>query len=396
MFHAAERMNRQTALTASYLNEMVRLKTNPVASKGEVGLSHAEQQELAAENAMYDTQQTNGGAVLDTTARYAQNGLGRVAMMYKIFGLQMYYTQGKLLAQALGAEKDPILRSQARAQLALIQAHVLAIAGVSGLTAYGMLSSVFGMFDDDDELDTDSRWRTAMGETAYKGGINALTQLLGGEGVDVSSRVGLSHLLIGSNRFDFDPSAEKTIVKTLGGPAYGYLSQALFRGVSDIWEGEYQRGIENVLPAAFRNASKATLRYGPEGANTRRGDPIMGEMGAGLLAAQFLGFAPAEYTRNQERNQVLKGIDRAVNEDRSMLTRKLYIAMRQGDTMGMQEQYKKISDFNEKHPNFRLDPKAIKASLKQHMKTSQKMHDGVLFSPKMRATLEQLGRGYDD
>ena len=122
----------------------------------------------------------------------------------------------------------------------------------------------------------------------------------------------------------------------------------------------------------------------------------MGEMGAGLLAAQFLGFAPAEYTRNQERNQVLKGIDHAVNEDRSMLTRKLYIAMRQGDTMGMQEQYKKISDFNEKHPNFRLDPKAIKASLKQHMKTSQKMHDGVLFSPKMRATLEQLGRGYDD
>ena len=115
----------------------------------------------------------------------------------------------------------------------------------------------------------------------------------------------------------------------------------------------------------------------------------------GLLTAQFLGFAPAEYTRNMERNQVLKRIDRTANENRTKLLRKYYIAMRIGDTQGMQDTMQEINTFNRKHPSAVITPETIKRSMAQHMKTSATMYNGVTLSPNMRAKLEEIGRGFD-
>ncbi len=58
-------------------------------------ISTKEEKQQAAETALYKTQQTNGGAVTETGARHAQNDLGRVALMYKNYGIQMYYTMFK-------------------------------------------------------------------------------------------------------------------------------------------------------------------------------------------------------------------------------------------------------------------------------------------------------------
>jgi len=308
----------------------------------------------------------------------------------------MYYMQLKTLKQLLDKNADPELRMMAFKQLAGIQTAVLGMAGVSGLTAVGVATAIMDLFLDDDEENAETIMRKYLGEGLYKGGVNMGTKaIFGGEGVDVSSRVGLSNLLIASNRYNFDPSMEKSIISTLGGPAYGYGSQVV-RGVKDMMNGETQRGVENVLPAAIRNMVKSVGRYGDEGALTRRGDPIMGDIGTGLLAAQFLGFAPAEYTLNQERNQVLKGIDRAVNEQRTKLLRKYYISSRLGDDSGFKDNLKEIEAFNKKHPNNRIDQKSIRNSMKKHRESSAKMHYGVLFSPKMKRDLEQLSDEWND
>jgi hypothetical protein len=205
--------------------------------------------------------------------------------------------------------------------------------------------------------------------------------------------MGLSHLILASNRYNFDPSVEKSIVTTLGGPAYGYGSQVI-RGARDLLQGETQRGIENILPAALRNMVKSG-RYFTEGPTTRRGDPIMGDPGLGLVAAQFFGFAPAEYTLNQERNQVLKGIDRAVNEERTLLSRRYYIALRMGDISGAQDVMDSITKFNKKWPQFAIDGEYLQKSLKSHRATSQKMHNGVLFSPALNTTMQMLSDEWD-
>jgi hypothetical protein len=72
--------------------------------------------------------------------------------------------------------------------------------------------------------------------------------------------------------------------------------------------------LRKILPTGFSNALKS-IRYATEGANTMRGDPIVGEMSYANAAGQFFGFAPAEYTRQLEINANVKGIDRAVSEE---------------------------------------------------------------------------------
>jgi hypothetical protein len=252
------------------------------------------------------------------------------------------------------------------------------------------------MFLDDDEEDAATLTRKFFGETAYKGGANFLSKgILGGEGSDISSRVGLSNLILAHNRYNFNPSVEKDIVMKLGGPAYGYGSQIL-RGIADVYDGETQRGLENILPAAFRNLAKSAFRYGDEGALTRRGDPIMDNIGGRLILAQMLGFAPAEYTLNQERNQILKGIDRATNEKRTKLLRRYYTSSRMGDQDTFDDNLKAIDKFNEKWPTFRISPKSIKNSMKKHKETSREMFNGVVFSPKMRKELMNLSEEWDN
>jgi hypothetical protein len=312
-------------------------------------------------------------------------------MMFKSFGIMMYTMQAKLLHKMVKG-KTEYERKEAVRQFFGVQGMVALMSGVQGITLYGMVAMVANMFLDEDEEDFETITRKYLGEGVYKGGINQLSRVLGGEGVDVASRIGLSNLIIASNRYNFDPSVEKSIVKTIGGPFYGYTSQ-IGRGVGDFAEGEYQRGFENILPAAFRNAVKATTRYPQEGIRTRRGDPIMGDVGPGLLAAQFFGFAPAEYTRNQERAQSLKGIDRPTNERRTKLLWLLYRAQRFGDdTTDIMDD---IIEYNEKNPDNAIDGKAIATSRKRHMETDPKMYNGVLLSPKMSARLRELGDGWD-
>ena len=397
-FHTAERFNRQITLGGTYLNELQRLtEANDKLPDGKKR-SEAEIQQEAVEIALYDTQQTNGGAVLSTAARVTQMPLGRVAMMYKGFGIQMYYTQFKTAMEALGADKSltPEQRKIAFKQIMGIQGSALLMSGVQGLTLYGMVAAVANMFLDDDEEDFETITRDYLGEALYKGGFNQLLAGLGVE-VDVASRIGLSNLIIASNRYNFDPSMEKTIVQTLGGPAYGYMSQ-IARGVKDVMDGEVQRGVENITPSAVRNALKATFRYSDEGILTRRKDPILDDLGTGELVAQFFGFAPAEYTRNQERNQLLKGIEKDVLGTRSKLLRKLYIARRSGDSEGVTDTIEEIREFNSSRMgrNYVIDADAMRRSIKKHMETSARMYNGVTLNPKLRRELLEIGEDFNE
>ena len=399
-FHITERSNRQVAIIGAYLNEMARFKDTNKLTSTEKALSKAEIQEHAIKQALMDAQMTNGGSHLTTAPRWAQKDIGRVAMMYKAFGINMYYMQFMTFKRSLKAlDKDPDVQKAARAAMKQywgIQGAVTLLSGVSGLTMYGILAGMYNMFKDDDDEDFETLTRKAIGEEWYKGGLNAASAFIPGlgEGVDVSSRIGLSNLLIGSNKYDFDPSMEKSILKGLGGPAYGFTSQQI-RGIQDLLDGEIQRGAENIMPSAFRNAFKALGRYRTEGALTRRGDPIMGEIGGGLLATQFFGFAPAEYTRKQEQNQVYKGIEKSANEQRTKLLKQRYLAIRMGDYDELKDVMEEIMEYNRKHPINRIDVDAMDSSLKQHMKTTQQMHNGVLFSPKMRQEMQPMMDDWD-
>jgi hypothetical protein len=381
-FNLAERMNRQTTMVSAYNLEVARLKKENNKSS-----LNATELEKAANEAIRITQETNGGSFIETSPRLAQKGMLRVALMYKSYGLRMYHTMFKSGRQLIdnafpNTAEGRRLRKEAITQLVGWHGSALFLAGVQGVPLYGAASIVWNMLHGDDEEDFDTAVRTYLDEGWYKGAINKIT------GVDVATRIRLTELLIQDNRYS-GGTPEEVIGFHLGGPAFS-TGKRFYRAVEDFSKGEIERGIESTLPAGLANMYK-TLPFGryqrDEGILTRRGDPIYDDISSGEMLGQFFGFAPNEYTKRQELNYRAKEIDRTVNEKRSLLLKKIYMATRVGDGEERRVIFDEIRKFNQKHPTAAIDYRSLKRSMKQHAKTSAVMHNGILLSPAMRNVL---------
>ena len=154
--------------------------------------------------------------------------------------------------------------------------------------------------------------------------------------------------------------------------------------------------MEQLVPAGVANMLKTTIgRYkGEGGIFTRRGDPIYDDITGGELAWQFFGFPPTRYTFAQEKNQSLKGIEKAVNEKRSKLLKQFYVLSRRGiDTSDV---IRKIEKFNARHSYYAISSDSIRQSYRMHARTSALMHNGVTISPKLRAYLLTLDSQYSN
>jgi len=380
VFHHGERMNRQVALIAAY-----ELELNQMRKKGRTLDAKAEQE--AADYAVYVTELTNGGTAAAAAPRIAQGPLGKVLFMYKRYGVSMYYMLFKTARDAL-KDQDPEVRKAAMKQIAGIYASAALIAGASGVPMFGVAAMIYNIFKGDDDDDMDTAARKWMGELYYSGLGNAVF------GVEIANRVGLSDLLFRDTTTRPSDSVMLSLMEQAGGPVLGVASR-MERGLKLINEGYTQRGIEQMLPSAMGNMLKA-MRFGTEGANTLRGDPITGELGPWNTFAQFFGFAPAEYTRQLEINSSLKNIERKTMEDRTKLLRNFYIATRNGDAQERSEVLKKMLDFNKKHPTAAITPDTIDNSMAQHMKTSAEMYHGITINKSLRPELMRNVREYDD
>ena len=385
MFHNAEVMNRQTTMVAAYdlaLNKIAGGKTPT-----------PEQKQEAAEEALHQTQQINGGATLETGPRYAREGIGRVALMYKGYGVQMYYTMFKTGYEMVKSayKGDKAAASQAFKQLAGIHLSALFFAGVQGLPLYGAVSMLYDMFQEDYEEDADEALRSYLdNDVLYKGLLSEMT------GLDVSQRVKLTDLLFEADRFNSDPSPEEAVGHYFGGPAWSVASRAI-EGFGEIMDGEVERGIESMMPGAIRNAYKGLYRYPrDEGILTRRGDPIYDDITGGDMLTQILGFPPVGYTREIEETSAAKGMESAARSKRQKLLKRLYVATRFGDFDEADAVRDEMDEFNEEEityidPKLVITPDTIERSMRRHMSTTTKMHNGVLLSPYMKSAVDDVG-----
>jgi hypothetical protein len=401
MFHQVERANRQVALVAAYKLELERLRKRPKPS--EANLTEEQRQTRAAERAVYQATEAGGGTTLATAPRWAQQNIGRVALMFKNYGLSLFYLQMKLLKQMTIGSNDPDFTPEDRRvafrQLVGLQLSSFALAGVAGVPLYGAASTIADAFLGDDEEDADMLARRYLGEGLYKGFLSEIS------GLDVSSRIGLTGLLISENRYNTNPSAEESLVAALGGPAWSTFSQ-VSGGVSEFYNamtggpGEMVRGIENMVPAAVRNFIKAGRALSEGGSlDTRRGDVIVGDLGAGELVGQALGFRPASASLQQDLNQMKVRISKNVVQKRSDLSKAYYIALYAGDMDGAKEALDAIRAFNsevaEKYPEAVIDNEYLKGSLKSHQRTTEQTESGVFINPIVRETLRDLASRYD-
>jgi len=211
----------------------------------------------------------------------------------------------------------------------------------------------------------------------------------------MSSRIGLAGMFyrepINSENLPF----YSHVVEGIGGPVVGLATKYADRIPYLLNEGYYARAAEAALPAAFGGMARA-VRFYSEGANTLRGDPLVGEFSLSENALQFFGFSPARLIREYERNAMLKGIDKAIVARGSRIRKRYYFAKKNGDRGLMKQVMREVREFNRDNPQAAIDYKSLEKSFETRMRNTSRMHNGVLFSAKNREMLERMSRQFDD
>jgi hypothetical protein len=358
MFHQGERMNRNVSAIAAYnlkLEDL--LKGRPVSSATEAEMAKA------ADYAIEATELTNSGSMAETAPRISQSSLGSVVFMYKRFGVSMLYLQFKMLNQALRTGKfSKEERKVAKRQILGLFLTSGAIAGIRGMPAVGLIIWLWNMFQDEDEEDADTILQNYVGEGPFNGLLNYVF------GLDIAPRIGMTDLLFRSL-----PNQEATSLAdtafNMAGPIAG-IANRVYDGWGLMMDGEIYRGAERMMPAVIAGGMKS-YRYLGEGATTLRGDPITEDIHPGHVIGQALGFAPAGYTRQLERNALVKRVDRNISESRTRLMRRYYLAMRENDFNALMDVQQEMLDFSLKHPEVAITPESIDASVRQHRVTDE-------------------------
>ena len=398
MFHHGERMTRQVALAAAYrlkVDSMKRAENNlskadfkalTPKQKADLKLSDAKYRE-AADFAIYEVELTNGGTAAASAPRIGQQGIGKVAFLYKRYGIQMMELLTRLTVDSVKGSKAD--KAAARRQLAGTVGGAALVGGVQGLPLYGAVGMVYNLLKGDEDEDFDTENRKFFEEGAYGGLGNYFL------GVDVASRMGLSDLIFRDRLIEKDQSLIMDFIETIGGPVVG-VEQGIERGFDKMFnQGEFVRGVEAMSPAAIRNVLKS-VRFYEEGARTQRGDVIVDDLHPALLVGQFFGFAPAEYTRQLAENAQLKKLDLKSSRQRTNLLRQYYAAVRMGNYSKARKLREDMIEFSRKFPSARITPETLKKSMASHMRTSKNTHYGVTFSSRMMDDMKQSASEYDD
>jgi hypothetical protein len=377
MFHHAERMNREITAVAAFDLEMAKLKNSK--------LSDAEKQAKAIDRAMALVEYTHGAGSTLSGPSLGQSDVGKVLMVFKRFAFSMYYMLFDTMRRSLpikGATGEQLEAIKAaRKQLAGVYGMSALFAGVKGMPLYWIAEAAYNMFQEDDDDDFDTVMRGFLGDFAFKGPVNYLTNL------SIADRVGWTDLLWREQKGSkADASALSQFMETLLGAPYS-IADSILRGKDLIAEGQYERGIEAMLPIGIRNILKGG-RYAVEGANTLRGDAV-GDVNGYNAAMQVLGFAPADLMKKYEENAYMTGKAKEIRAQEKGALKKYYAAMREGDVDGMMDAREKLFALGAKYPELGISEKTINQSVKARDRISNEMHQGVQLDRKLTPYLRQ-------
>ena len=394
--HHMERYTRENTAIATYLMELYKRsgQEGRVSFKqfvsgmrdGSITMDADVMTEVARQT-WRTTDRLNGVPLATDAPLWAQSDIGRVAYLYKRYGLSMIHLLLNTFMRGLKGA-SPETRRTALLQVGSILGSVALISGAQGLPMFHLVAALYNMLKDDDDEDLETVIRTgALGEVGLTGLANHLT------GTNVSERIGLSGIFYrpGFNTEGQTPAG--ILLEGLGGPVVGLFNKYAGRVPELLSEGEYYRATEAAMPSAMGNMLRA-FRYGTEGATTMRGDPIVAEFSPYEIGAQFFGFQPAEYGRQLAINSQLRNIDNALNRRITRLLARRNQAIRAGDRDGVREAMEGIREFNRRYPHAAISSETLDRSLSSFQRTTGRMRSGITFSDRNEAFLERLSREY--
>lgn len=378
MFHHAERFNRQATFIASYR----------LAKEAGAGLEAAfEQAKKATYDGHFDYSSSN-------RPRIMQGNVARVVFLFKQYGQNMIYTmsrQAYLATQSL----NPKERAEARKQLGGMLALHAAAAGGLGLPLVGALLSAASFLgsDDDEPWDAEVALKNAMADAmgpkaaeVMAHGLSRLTPW------DLSGRVALNKLILPDVQEGLEGQRwAESMSSAMLGPVWGIVT-GMAKGVQEMGEGRYQRGLENMLPVALRNPVKA-LRYQEEGAIDKSGVAIKDEVSMSGVLGQAAGFSPSEVRASTEVKSAIYQHDKARMDRRKSLMSQFAQAQMAGDGEGMQEMREAIAKFNAKNPERRITPRQLIMSVRNRERRIEDAEKGVYLPKNRRDAIEAVRFG---
>lgn len=374
LFHHAEKFNRQVTFVAAY-----RL----AREAGADGKAAYQQAVQATYDGHFDYSANNRPRVM-------QGNVARVVLLFKQYSQNMVYTLARNAQQSLKGA-TPQARAEARKALGgLLVMHGMA-AGVLGLPMVTTLLAAASMLggDDDEPWDAEVALRNLLADTfgqkageVLAHGLSRLTPW------DISGRVGLDKLIFPDVQEGLEGQrlGESAMTAALGPVAA--IGINVLKGLQEMSEGRYQRGLEAMAPSVLRGPLKA-WRYETEGVKDKTGIVVQDEVDAAALWGQAAGFSPSSVRNAYEGKAAIVGHDKALQARRSALVEQFAMAAMAGDEQGKAEAREAVARFNEKNPNRRILPMHLAQSVASRQKRIREAQEGVYLPAKRRDAVEQ-------
>lgn len=371
MFHHGEKFNRQASLLAAY-----RLAR-------EAGRDHAQ----AYESAVDEVYKSHFDYSSGNRARVMQGPVARVVLLFKQYSQNMIYTLTRNAVLAAKGDKVAL-----KTLSGLLLSHAMA-AGVLGLPIVGTLLSAATMLggDDDEPWDAKVALRNYIADLIGQKPAEMLMHGLSrGTPFDISGRVGLDKLILPDVQEGLEGArlAESWMTAALG-PVAG-IGLGAAKGAAKIAEGDYLRGLEDMLPVSVRNPIKA-LRLNSEGVKDRSGIPILDDTSAIEEIGQLIGFSPSRSREAMEGKSAVYQAERKLTDRRQALVEQWAHAKMAGDKEGEAEVREQVEAFNSKNPGRRISPAQVMQSVRNRNKRIREAEDGI-YLPKKHADVRDLGR----
>ena len=212
--------------------------------------------------------------------------------------------------------------------------------------------------------------KMGMGEdTARKAGRGTMEAVVRGPasvatGGSLSERVSLDPVNLWLRDPRFSSDTRENVVESVianAGPVVG-LGVNWAEAIELMEQGQYQRAFEKAAPAIVAKPA-AAYRMANEGAKTKSGITLVDNFSAWELAMQSIGLQPERLAQKQKAAIEAKTYEQKVIDKRNTLMNRLW--MERGNTDAYADTIENIQKFNQKYPEYAVEPKDVIDSFKR-------------------------------
>lgn len=212
--------------------------------------------------------------------------------------------------------------------------------------------------------------KMGMGEdTARKAGRGTMEAVVRGPasvvtGGSLSERVSLDPVNLWLRDPRFSTDTRENVVESVianAGPVVG-LGVNWAEAIELMEQGQYQRAFEKAAPAIVAKPA-AAYRMADEGAKTKSGITLIDNFSAWELAMQSIGLQPERLAQKQKAAIEAKTYEQKVIDKRNTLMNRLW--MERGNTDAYADTIENIQKFNQKYPEYAVEPKDVIDSFKR-------------------------------